>query len=123
MARTGAERQERLPLEVPTAPRPRPAPPVATKPAPKRPGWLLHGAVFFVAFIFVSLFYVWTRTEVLKATYHLGRLQHRIESQTLYNQKLRLEKEALESPDRLAAVAVQRLGMLPPGEGRVVVVK
>lgn len=123
---SAAQRVVRPPRPVAPAAAPTRGPAVA-RPAPEeaapeaRSGG--HLMAFFLALLAVSLFYVWTRTEVVKATYELGSLQRQIEDERQYNQKLRLEILTLKAPDRLAAVAVQRLDMQPPGEGQVVVVE
>ena len=111
LAATGAARVE-------GAPRP-PAQAGRGKPRPSSSPILLLGALLFL----VSLFYVWTRMEVVKATYALSSIQRQLEDEHRYAQKLRLEVEALEAPDRVASVASQKLGMQAPGEGRVVVVR
>ena len=103
---------------------PRPATPAEPERAATVDGHSsVQGVAFFLAFLLIALFYVWTRTEVVKATYELGKIQRQIEDERSYSQKLRLEILTLKAPDRLAAVAVQRLDMQPPGEGQVVVVE
>ena len=123
-ARSGAQR-----VEKPDSPSQRGPGPAVARPAPAAKRIAGEGrsisqvAAFFAAFLLVALFYVWTRTEVVKATYELGTFQRQIEAEREYAQKLRLEILTLKAPDRLASVAVQRLDMQPPGEGQVVVVE
>ena len=83
---------------------------------------LFQRRFFLLALLAVSLFYAWGRMEVVKATYDLAQLQGALIQEEDTQQKLRLEILTLSSPERLERVAVQRLGMLPAEDGRIVVV-
>lgn len=102
-----------------------PIPPQAVHPRlqPSPTRGLFEAMAFAMALFLVSLFFVWTRTEVVKATYELGQLQGDLSKQIQTNDKLTLELLTLKAPDRLVSVAVQKLGMQPPGDGQVRVVK
>jgi len=79
--------------------------------------------LLFVALFGVSLFYVWSQAQVLRATYALSRLDQTQRALTVENEKLELEIATLRSPTRLAKAAAERLNMVPPSPGQVVMVE
>ncbi len=67
--------------------------------------------------------YVWERVDIVRVGYRLEQLK---------TQKVQLERErdelsvklaALSAPDRIARVAREKLGMMQPQQGQIVVVR
>jgi len=69
----------------------------------------------------VVLIHVWLRLQVVRFGYVLSttsKLQTRLEQE---NRELKLELAKMTSPDRLEVLARQRLGLVTPEKGQVVV--
>jgi cell division protein FtsL len=75
------------------------------------------------AVIALLLLYVWERVDIVRIGYETERLKaQRIILQREHDQ-LRVKMSALTSPDRIARAASERLGMMPPQQGQVVLVR
>lgn len=67
------------------------------------------------------LVHVWLRLQVVQLGYVLSttsKLRERLEQE---NRELKVELATLNSPDRLEALARQRLGLVPPEKGQVII--
>ena len=79
------------------------------------------GAFMSLVLIGVVLIHVWLRLQVVRFGYVLSttsKLQTRLEQE---NRELKLELAKITSPDRLEVLARQRLGLVTPEKGQVVV--
>ena len=79
------------------------------------------GAFMSLVLIGVVLIHVWLRLQVVRFGYVLSttsKLQTRLEQE---NRELKLELAKMTSPDRLEVLARQRLGLVTPEKGQVVV--
>jgi cell division protein FtsL len=91
----------------------------AARSAPSRWRYLM-GILLGVALIAAVLSHVWLRLQVVRMGYVLSttsKLQARLEQE---NRELKVELATLTSPDRLEALARQRLGLTQPEKGQVV---
>jgi cell division protein FtsL len=82
---------------------------------------LLHHSVALLCLASVALLYVWLRLQVVNLGYALSattKLQQRLEQE---QRELKLELATLTSPERVEAMARQRLGLRPPEKGQVIV--
>lgn len=82
---------------------------------------MLLGIFLGLALIAAVLVHVWLRLQVVRMGYVLSttsKLQTRLEQE---NRELKVEIATLLSPDRLEALARQRLGLTAPEKGQVVV--
>lgn len=79
-------------------------------------------AIMIVAGMCLVFIFVWERVDVVRLGYHIERLKA---------QKLLLERErdqlqvkfsALTAPERIARVATDKLGLVPPQQGQVFMV-
>lgn len=78
-------------------------------------------ALLVLGLIGAVLVHVWLRLQVVRMGYVLSttsKLQARLEQE---NRELKVELATMTSPDRLEALARQRLGLVPPEKGQVVV--
>lgn len=69
----------------------------------------------------LALLHVWLRLQVVHMGYVLSttaKLQNQLEQE---NRQLKVELATLTSPDRIEAMARQRLGLVPPEKGQVIV--
>lgn len=82
---------------------------------------LLLGIFLGLALIAAVLVHVWLRLQVVRMGYVLSttsKLQTRLEQE---NRELKVELATLTSPDRLEALARQRLGLAAPEKGQIIV--
>ncbi len=68
------------------------------------------------------LLYVWERVEIVRLGYHVERLKTKRVVLQRERDELQVKLSALSAPDRLARVATDRLGLVPPRQGQVVLV-
>jgi cell division protein FtsL len=84
--------------------------------------WRLFLGLFLgLALIGAVLVHVWLRLQVVRMGYVLSttsKLQTRLEQE---NRELKVELATLTSPDRLEALARQRLGLAAPEKGQIIV--
>jgi cell division protein FtsL len=74
-----------------------------------------------LALIGVTLIQVWLRLQVVQMGYVLSTISKfhgRLEQE---NRELKVELATLTSPDRLEALARNRLGLVPPEKGQIIV--
>lgn len=84
--------------------------------------WRLFLGIFLgLVLIAAVLVHVWLRLQVVRMGYVLSttsKLQTRLEQE---NRELKVELATLTSPDRLEALARQRLGLAAPEKGQIIV--
>jgi cell division protein FtsL len=76
-----------------------------------------------LAVLCVLLLYVWERVDVVQVGYHIEQLKSKKVSLERERDELRLKVSTLTSPDRIAKAATEKLGMLPPQQGQVRLVR
>ncbi len=77
----------------------------------------------FVAVIMVvSLFFVWSRIQVVNLDYDISRMEGQVRDLKQEAQQLRLEAASLRSPGRIEKVAVRKLGLRQPTPDQVLLV-
>lgn len=111
MARTGQARApRRQQVETPKRPELRVVePPAKDRLRPARVG-TIAGAVLFLALFGLAAF----QTVLIRAQDRLDTLNREVEEQTEIAHQLELELAELQSPERIAQVARDRLGMIAP---------
>jgi len=67
--------------------------------------------------------FVWERVDIVRVGYHVERLK--VEKSRLERERdqLQVKFSALSAPDRIAKMATERLGMVPPQKGQVIMVQ
>lgn len=84
----------------------------------------LIGRVLLAAVIMGGvLVYVWERVEIVRVGYQIERLKAKRVVLQREHDELQVKLSALSAPERLARVANERLGLVPPRHGQVVMVK
>jgi cell division protein FtsL len=71
----------------------------------------------------VLLLYVWERVDVVQVGYHIEQMKSKKVALERERDELRLKVSTLTSPDRIAKAATDKLGMLPPQQGQVRLVR
>lgn len=73
---------------------------------------------FFLVFLFV-----WERVDMVRVGYQVERLKQEKTILERERDQLHVKVSALSAPDRIAKVATERLGMVPPQRGQVIMVQ
>lgn len=76
-----------------------------------------------LAVLSILLLYVWERVDVVQVGYHIEQLKSKKVALERERDELRLKVSMLSSPDRIARAATEKLGMLPPQQGQVRLVR
>ena len=79
--------------------------------------------VAVLAVLSLLLLYVWERVDVIQVGYHIERLKAKKVSLERERDELRVKVSTLTSPERIARVANERLGMAPPLQGQIRLVR
>lgn len=101
---------------------------IAPRPAARGPAlgweWLasLSPVCLGLLILLAALFYVWQHTSVVRLGYEVERLRERQAALVQENKGLRLELGQLRSLRRVEEIARQRLGMVTPKPGQVVLI-
>jgi cell division protein FtsL len=93
-----------------------------------RPKRIKLNRLFLLAFLMVfliggSLFYVWSRIQVIRLGYEISSALKEEKALTEANKRLRLEIATLKSYARIEKVAVEELRMAKPKPEQVVVIR
>ena len=96
-----------------------------SKSRPKRVKW---GRLFFFAFMMFffigcSLFYVWSRIQVVRLGYNISIVLNEEKRLIESNKKLRLEIATLKSYPRIERLAVEELRMAKPRPEQVIIIR
>lgn len=84
----------------------------------------LFPLLIFIALVMgASLFFVWSRLQVVNLEYGISSLEGRVRDMQQETQRLRLEAASLRSPGRIELVAMNELGLRLPAPEQVVTVK
>jgi len=73
--------------------------------------------------VMVLLFSAWQHFELLRHGYKLEQMQRDRAAENDINRHLRLEMETLGAPQRIEKLAIERLGMVSPGDAEAVVLE
>jgi len=76
-----------------------------------------------LAVMSLLLLYVWERVEVVRVGYQIERLKTQKITLQRERDELQVKMSALTSPERIARVAKEQLGMMPPQHGQVILVR
>lgn len=67
--------------------------------------------------------FVWERVDMVRVGYQIERLKHDKMALERERDELRVKFSALSAPDRIAKVASEKLGMVLPQQGQVILVQ
>ena len=68
------------------------------------------------------LLFVWERVDIVRVGYRIEHLKTQKIALQREQDELRVKVSALTAPDRIARAATEKLGMVPPQPGQVVMV-
>src|SRR5437764_13852985 len=75
-----------------------------------------------LAAVALLLLYVWERVEIVRVGYQVERLKVKKGALERERDELQVKLSALTSPERIARVATEKLGLVPPQRGQVILV-
>lgn len=78
---------------------------------------------FLAVLVVVSLFFVWSRLQLVNLQYDISRIESRLREAGREVRCLQLEVASLRSPSRIEAVARTRLGLRNPSSSQVIFVR
>ena len=93
------------------------------RPIPAKFNLLLFSILLTLFFIGGSLFYVWSRIQVIQLGYEISNALKSERALTEANKKLRLEIATLKSYARIEKIAVEELRMVKPKPDQVIVIR
>jgi cell division protein FtsL len=93
------------------------------KPITMKPRLLLFFSLIMLLLIGGSLFYVWSRIQVIQLGYEISNTLKEERALTEANKKLRLEIATLKSYARIEKIAVEELRMTKPKPDQVIVIR
>lgn len=88
----------------------------------KKPS-LMPVMIFIALVLALSLFFVWTRIQVINLEYQISSQQERLREMHQENKNLRLEAASLSNPGRIEKLAVNELGLRFPSPQQVITVR
>ena len=81
---------------------------------------LLFRALFLAALVAIlSLFYIWSRVQIVHYGYEINSLKSHQEALLEQNKKLSVEWATLKSPERIEKIAREKLIMQAPTEDQI----
>lgn len=93
------------------------------KSAGRKLNLLLVFGLLLLSLIGGSLFYVWSRIQVIQYGYEISNALKEERALTETNKRLRLEMATLKSYERIEKIAVEELKMIKPKPGQVIVIR
>ena len=87
-------------------------------------GFKTTGLWMVVMFVFIAelLFYTWCRVQNVQHGYEISRETHSQKQLLAYQNKLKIELTRLKSPDRIAQIAKQQLGLIMPTTDKTIMI-
>ncbi|MBA2486458.1 MAG: cell division protein FtsL [Nitrospira sp.] len=79
-------------------------------------------AVAFAAVTSLVLLFVWERVDIVRIGYHIERLKTQKIVLERERDELRVKVSGFTAPERIARLAGDKLGMMQPEKGQVVVI-
>jgi len=84
---------------------------------------LLSLFVFMSLLLVLSLFFVWSRIQVINLEYQISSHEEHLREMHQENKRLRLESASLRNPTRIERVAKSELGLRFPSPEQVITVR
>ena len=84
---------------------------------------LFHAFTFIAILLVVSLFFVWSRLQVVNLEYDISSLESRVRDVKQETRRLKLEAASLRNPVRIEQVAKADLGLRLPTPEQIIIVQ
>lgn len=80
-------------------------------------------AITIIAGMCLVFLFVWERVDIVRLGYHIERLKAQKVLLQRERDQLQLKVSALTAPERIARVATDKLGLVPPQQGQVFIIR
>ena len=81
-------------------------------------------SIFLLAlFILELFFYTWCRVQCVSTGYKISHEMNQQKQLLMFQGRLKIETERLKSPDRIAKIAREKIGLQPPNTDQVFVLQ
>lgn len=84
---------------------------------------LVHAFTFIAILLVVSLFFVWSRLQVVNLEYNISSLESRVRDLSQETKRLKLEAASLRNPVRIEQAAQSELGLRLPTPEQIIIVQ
>lgn len=83
------------------------------------------GLYILIMAIFIAelLFYTWCRVQCISTGYKINQALDQQKQLLVMQSRLKIESERLKSPDRIARIAREKLGLQPPNSEQIIVIQ
>ena len=90
----------------------------------RKRGFKATGLWMTMMFIFIAelLFYTWCRVQNVQHGYEISRQAHSQKQLITYQNNLKIELARLKSPDRIAQIAKNQLGLIMPTTDKTILI-
>lgn len=78
--------------------------------------------ITFIAGLCLVFLFVWERVDIVRLGYHVERLKTQKVLLERERDQLQVKFSTLTAPERIAKVATDKLGLVPPQQGQVFIV-
>src|SRR5688572_19390958 len=79
-------------------------------------------SIAIIAGVCLVFFFVWERVDIVRLGYQIERLKTQKVLLERERDQLQVKFSALTAPERIAKVATEKLGLIPPQQGQVLMV-
>lgn len=76
-----------------------------------------------IALVFISVFFIWSKQQVLNLQYDIAAIESNIRSAKQEEAKLQVEVTMLRKPQRIEGLARQQLGLVMPDPRKIIVIR
>ena len=88
----------------------------------RKPKTTMIWIIFMAIFIAELLIYTWCRVQCVGIGYEISNAAHHLQEHIKLQNNLKIELASLKSPDRIAKIAKNQLGLKTPNPAQVIVI-
>ncbi len=88
----------------------------------RKPNEMLLLIIFMTIFLTELLFFTWCRVQTIGAGYEISRQDKRHQDLITLKSNLKVELARLKSPERIAKIAKNQLGLITPTREQMIII-
>lgn len=88
----------------------------------RKPKTTMIWIIFMAMFIAELLIYTWCRVQFVGIGYEISETAHHLQEHIKLQNNLKVELASLKSPDRIAKIAKNQLGLKTPTPAQVIII-
>ena len=88
----------------------------------RKPKTTMIWIIFMAMFIAELLIYTWCRVQYVGIGYEISKADHHLQEHIKLQNNLKVELASLKSPDRIAKIAKNQLGLTTPTPAQVIII-